>query len=56
MPEPDFDVVLYGPGGFTGRQTVRYFLQYAPAKLRWAIAGRTITRRSTTWLRGLGWC
>jgi short subunit dehydrogenase-like uncharacterized protein len=36
----EFDVVLYGATGFTGRQTVDYFLSNAPANLRWAIAGR----------------
>jgi short subunit dehydrogenase-like uncharacterized protein len=40
MPDRDFDVVLYGATGFTGRQTVRYFAQHAPNGLRWAIAGR----------------
>ncbi len=36
----DYDVVLYGAGGFTGKQTVAYFAQHAPADLRWALAGR----------------
>jgi short subunit dehydrogenase-like uncharacterized protein len=36
----DFDVILYGATGFTGRQTVAYFRKHAPAGLRWAIAGR----------------
>jgi short subunit dehydrogenase-like uncharacterized protein len=36
----DFDIVLYGATGFTGRQTVAYFTQHAPSDLRWAIAGR----------------
>lgn len=41
MPQRDFDVVLYGASGFTGKQTVAYFAQHAPpGKLRWAIAGR----------------
>lgn len=35
----DYDIVLYGAGGFTGRQTVAYFAARAPADLRWAIAG-----------------
>ena len=39
MPR-DFDVILYGATGFTGRQTVAYFNQHAPPNLRWAIAGR----------------
>jgi short subunit dehydrogenase-like uncharacterized protein len=39
MPR-DFDIILYGATGFTGRQTVAYFAKHAPASLRWAIAGR----------------
>src|SRR5262245_10636321 len=35
----DYDVLLYGAGGFTGRQTVAYFTAHAPAGLRWAMAG-----------------
>jgi short subunit dehydrogenase-like uncharacterized protein len=35
-----YDIVLYGASGFTGRQTVEYCRQFAPAGLRWAIAGR----------------
>ena len=40
MCMPEFDVILYGATGFTGRQCVRYFLQHAPAGVRWAIAAR----------------
>ncbi len=36
----EFDVILYGATGFTGRQTVAYFSKHAPPALRWAIAGR----------------
>lgn len=36
----DYDVVLYGASGFTGRQTVAYFAKHAPPGVRWAIAGR----------------
>jgi short subunit dehydrogenase-like uncharacterized protein len=35
-----YDLVLYGASGFTGKQTVEYCRQFAPAGLRWAIAGR----------------
>jgi short subunit dehydrogenase-like uncharacterized protein len=35
-----YDLILYGASGFTGRQTVEYCRQFAPAGLRWAIAGR----------------
>ncbi len=40
MEKRPFDVILYGATGFTGRQTVRYFEQYAPPGVRWAVAGR----------------
>jgi short subunit dehydrogenase-like uncharacterized protein len=40
----EYDVILYGASGFTGRQTVAYFAQHAPHGLRWAIAGRTRLR------------
>jgi short subunit dehydrogenase-like uncharacterized protein len=37
----EFDVVLYGATGFTGRQTVAHFARHAPPRLRWALAGRS---------------
>ncbi|MGO9829748.1 MAG: saccharopine dehydrogenase family protein [Myxococcaceae bacterium] len=42
MDSRRFDVLLYGAGGFTGRQTVAYFASHAPVGLRWAVAGRTL--------------
>ncbi|NDD63766.1 MAG: saccharopine dehydrogenase [Acidobacteria bacterium] len=37
----DFDIVLYGASGFTGRQTVDWFVRNtAPGEVRLAIAGR----------------
>lgn len=39
MPSRDYDVVLYGASGFTGKQAVRY-LALQPSTARWAIAGR----------------
>ncbi|MGH8568486.1 MAG: saccharopine dehydrogenase NADP-binding domain-containing protein, partial [Gammaproteobacteria bacterium] len=39
MTERDYDLVLYGASGFTGKQAVKYFAQHAQ-ELRWAIAGR----------------
>src|ERR1035438_3456241 len=44
MPKREFDVVLYGATGFTGRQTVRYFAEFAPPDLKWAIAGRNLNK------------
>jgi short subunit dehydrogenase-like uncharacterized protein len=35
-----YDLILYGASGFTGRQTVEYCRQFAPAGLSWAVAGR----------------
>src|SRR5271155_1246270 len=32
-----YDLVLYGASGFTGRQTVEYCKQFAPAGFSWAI-------------------
>jgi short subunit dehydrogenase-like uncharacterized protein len=40
MREKTYDVVLYGASGFVGKQTVRYFAEYAGDEVRWAIAGR----------------
>jgi short subunit dehydrogenase-like uncharacterized protein len=40
MNQREFDVVLYGASGFTGRQTVGYFHRHAPSNLRWAVGGR----------------
>ncbi|MBS1811175.1 MAG: saccharopine dehydrogenase NADP-binding domain-containing protein [Acidobacteria bacterium] len=39
MTNRDYDVVLYGASGFTGKQTVEYFAKRA-GTVRWAIAGR----------------
>ena len=44
VPGREFDVILFGATGFTGRQTVAYFARNAPAHLRWAIAGRSSAR------------
>ena len=43
MPQ-DFDIILYGATGFTGRQTVEYFRNHAKPNLTWAIAGRNKSR------------
>ena len=36
----DFDLILYGGTGITGRQAAGYLTSNAPADLRWAAAGR----------------
>lgn len=44
----EYDVVLYGASGFTGKQTVEYFAgQVPPGALRWAIAGRNREKLET---------
>jgi short subunit dehydrogenase-like uncharacterized protein len=41
MQTREYDVILYGASGFTGKQTAQYFAQHVPpGALRWAIAGR----------------
>jgi short subunit dehydrogenase-like uncharacterized protein len=35
-----YDLVLFGATGFTGQLTAEYLARTAPAKLRWALAGR----------------
>lgn len=40
MPERNFDIVIYGATGFTGRQAAAYLAEHAPDGLRWTIAGR----------------
>lgn len=37
----DFDIVLFGATGFTGRLTAEYLARHAPDGLRWALAGRS---------------
>lgn len=37
----EFDLVLFGATGFTGRMVARYLAEHAPAHLRWALAGRS---------------
>ncbi len=38
--EREFDIILYGATGFTGRQASAYLQQHAEADIRWAVAGR----------------
>ncbi|HUW01166.1 MAG TPA: saccharopine dehydrogenase NADP-binding domain-containing protein [Acidimicrobiales bacterium] len=48
-PAAEFDVVLYGPTGVTGREVARHLARRAPALgLTWAVAGRSSERMSET--------
>ncbi len=41
MTEREFDIVLLGASGFTGRLVAEYLLdKYADSELKWAMAGR----------------
>ena len=40
----EFDIVLFGATGFVGRLTARHLASEAPAALRVALAGRSLTR------------
>lgn len=49
----DFDVILFGPTGVTGREVARHLARRAPALgLSWAVAGRSEARIATV-LEGL---
>lgn len=40
LTDREYDVVLFGATGFTGRLAAQYLAEHAPQELRWAIAGR----------------
>ncbi len=40
----DFDIVIYGATGFTGRLVAEYLVQAYPTGLNWAMAGRSRTK------------
>jgi short subunit dehydrogenase-like uncharacterized protein len=44
MKDRQYDVVLFGATGFTGSLTAEYLAKHAPADLRWALAGRNLTK------------
>jgi short subunit dehydrogenase-like uncharacterized protein len=51
----EYDVVLFGAGGFVGAQTVDYFARRAPSGLRWAIASSSLERLGAAQARaGIG--
>ena len=41
---PDYDIVVFGATGFTGRQAAEYLDDHADAPMRWAIAGRNANK------------
>lgn len=45
MPtDREHDIVLFGATGFTGGLTAQYLAEHAPAKTRWALAGRNVAK------------
>jgi short subunit dehydrogenase-like uncharacterized protein len=40
----DLDIVLFGATGFTGGLVAEYLAEHAPQDLRWALAGRSLSR------------
>lgn len=44
MTTRPYDLILYGATGFTGRLVAQVLSQRAPSGLRWAIAGRDLTK------------
>ncbi|RZM23378.1 MAG: saccharopine dehydrogenase, partial [Sphingomonas sp.] len=40
----DFDIVIYGATGFTGRLVAEYLTQTYPTGVRWAMAGRSLAK------------
>lgn len=45
MTVPQFDVVVYGASGFTGRLVAEYFASHYPGNdLKWAMAGRSLDK------------
>jgi short subunit dehydrogenase-like uncharacterized protein len=43
----EFDIIVYGATGFTGRLVARYLAEHAPSDLRIALAGRSASRLAT---------
>jgi short subunit dehydrogenase-like uncharacterized protein len=44
MMTTDFDVIVYGATGYTGRLVAEYIAQTYPTGVRWAMAGRSLTK------------
>ena len=40
----EYDIVLFGASGYTGKYTAEQLARLAPTNLRWAVAGRSTTK------------
>ena len=48
MPTREFDIIIYGASGFTGRLVAEYLqAEYAGTGLKWAMAGRNVEKLQT---------
>ena len=47
MTDREFDLIIYGATGFTGRLVAQHMLTRAPDGFRWAMAGRSADKLST---------
>lgn len=43
-PSREFDLVLLGPTGYTGKLCGEYIVQHTPTNLKWALAGRSASK------------
>ncbi len=44
MAEREFDIIVYGATGFTGRLVAEYLGETYPTDIKWAMAGRSLTK------------
>ncbi|KAL1965705.1 hypothetical protein VTN77DRAFT_5205 [Rasamsonia byssochlamydoides] len=42
--DKEFDLILLGPTGYTGKLTAEHIVQHFPTNLKWALAGRSATK------------
>lgn len=42
--EKEFDLVLVGPTGYTGRLCAEHIVKNLPTNLKWALAGRSVQK------------
>ena len=52
MASRDYDLILLGATGYTGQWTAEYIVEHLPSDLRWAVAGRSVTKLEAV-VRGL---
>lgn len=40
----EFDLVLHGPTGYTGKLTAQHIVKHFPTNIKWALAGRSLSK------------